>query len=91
MTLNQLVDDQIPMLEDFFAEDQAYESSHTKRQVKLSEKWEKSNPEAFKAFVEGAMMRNGVVCTNCGAPPCARCRQCGPHAFFVLTVLQDFI
>ena len=57
-------------------------SQHTKRQLKLSNKWKDCIPSAFKAVVEGESMKDDVVCTNCGAPANVRCRQCGPYVFF---------
>ena len=57
-------------------------SQHTKRQLKLSDKWKECIPSAFKAVVEGESMKGDVVCMNCGAPANVRCRQCGPYDFF---------
>ena len=54
-------------------------SAHSKRLMKIDEKWAEVNAEVFKAMIEGFSFGT-FPCIDCGETAQVRCLQCGPLA-----------
>ncbi len=64
-------------------DDSVETTTHTKRKLKLNEKWEALRCRATRVAAEGFSLPSGHVCCQCSTEPAkVRCLKCGPSVYF---------